>query len=59
VRPGGLQPPFAPGRATGRGHPADDGGRLSVQRLLALAAGVWINWQLGAPAKRSLVTYDH
>jgi hypothetical protein len=26
-----------------------------AQRLLALAAGVWCNWQLGAPIKRSLV----
>jgi Transposase DDE domain len=30
-----------------------------AQRLLALAAGVWWNWQLGAPIKRSLVAYDH
>jgi hypothetical protein len=30
-----------------------------AQRLLALAAGVWFNWQLGAPLKRSLVAYDH
>jgi hypothetical protein len=30
-----------------------------AQRLLALAAGVWWNWQLGAPVKRSLVAYDH
>ncbi len=29
-----------------------------AQRLLALAAGVWFNWQLGDPA-RSLVAYDH
>jgi hypothetical protein len=29
------------------------------QRLLALAAGIWWNWQLGAPDKRSLVAYDH
>jgi hypothetical protein len=27
--------------------------------LLALAAGVWFNWQLEAPVKRSLVAYDH
>jgi hypothetical protein len=31
----------------------------AAQRLLALAAGVWFNWQLGAPVKRSLVAYDH
>ena len=29
-----------------------------AQRLLALAAGIWFNWQLAAPA-RSLVAYDH
>jgi hypothetical protein len=29
-----------------------------AQRLLALAASVWFNWQLGAPVKRSLVAYD-
>jgi hypothetical protein len=29
------------------------------QRLLALAAGIWFNWQLGAEDKRSLVAYDH
>jgi hypothetical protein len=31
----------------------------TAQRLLALAAGVWFNWQLGAPVKRSLLAYDH
>jgi hypothetical protein len=30
-----------------------------AQRLLALAASVWFNWQLRAPVKRSLVAYDH
>ena len=30
-----------------------------AQRLLALAAGVWFNWQLDQPIKRSLVAYDH
>jgi hypothetical protein len=30
-----------------------------AQRLLALAAGVWFNWQIDAPVKRSLVAYDH
>jgi hypothetical protein len=30
-----------------------------AQRLLALAAGVWFNWQINAPVKRSLVAYDH
>jgi hypothetical protein len=30
-----------------------------AQRLAALAAAIWCNWQLGAPIKRSLVAYDH
>jgi hypothetical protein len=30
-----------------------------AQRLLALASGIWFNWQTGAPDKRSLVAYDH
>jgi hypothetical protein len=30
-----------------------------AQRLLALAACVWFNWQLGAEHTRSLVAYDH
>jgi Transposase DDE domain len=30
-----------------------------AQRLLALAAGVWFNWQLAVPTKRSLLAYDH
>ena len=30
-----------------------------AQRLLALAAAVWFNWQLDTPDKRSLVAYDH
>jgi hypothetical protein len=30
-----------------------------AQRLLALAACIWWNWQIGAPRKRSLVAYDH
>jgi hypothetical protein len=28
-------------------------------RLLALAAAIWHNWQIGAPIKRSLIAYDH
>jgi len=42
------------------------GGRLPaglwarvVQRLLALNAAIWFNWQLGAPVKRSLIAFDH
>jgi hypothetical protein len=30
-----------------------------AQRLLALAACIWWNWQTGQPDKRSLVAYDH
>ena len=30
-----------------------------VQRLLALYAVIWFNWQIGAPVKRSLIAYDH
>jgi hypothetical protein len=30
-----------------------------IQRLLALNAVIWHNWQIGAPVKRSLVAYDH
>ena len=30
-----------------------------VQRLLALNAAIWHNWQVDAPIKRSLIAYDH
>jgi hypothetical protein len=30
-----------------------------AQRLLALAAAIWWNWQIDAPDKRSLLAYDH
>lgn len=30
-----------------------------AQRLLALTAAIWWNWQIGASNKRSLVAYDH
>jgi len=30
-----------------------------VQRLLALNAAIWHNWMIGAPVKRSLISYDH
>jgi hypothetical protein len=30
-----------------------------VQRLLALNAVIWFNWQIGTPVKRSLIAYDH
>ncbi|MGP5699047.1 IS982 family transposase [Glutamicibacter arilaitensis] len=28
-------------------------------KLLAMAAGIWHNWKIDAPRKRSLVAYDH
>jgi Transposase DDE domain len=44
----------------------DHGGRTTrgvyarvAARLLALAAGIWHNWRIGAPVKRSLIAYDH
>jgi hypothetical protein len=30
-----------------------------IQRLLALNSCIWFNWQIGAPVKRSLTSYDH
>jgi len=30
-----------------------------AQRLLALTAGIWHNWLIDAPCKRSLVAYNH
>jgi hypothetical protein len=30
-----------------------------VQRLLALNACIWHNWNIGTPVKRSLIAYDH
>ncbi|MEU1393949.1 hypothetical protein ABZ444_48755, partial [Nonomuraea sp. NPDC005730] len=29
------------------------------QRVLALNAAIWHNWNTGAPVKRSLTAYDH
>ena len=30
-----------------------------AQRLLAMAATIWHNWQGAEPVKRSLIAYDH
>jgi len=30
-----------------------------AQRLLAMAAGIWHNWNTGVTSKRSLIAYDH
>lgn len=44
----------------------DHGGRTAhgvlarvAQRLLALTAGIWLNWLYDLPDKRSLIAYDH
>jgi hypothetical protein len=42
----------------GGGVPAGPWARI-VQRLLALNAAIWQNWQIGALVKRSLIGYDH
>jgi hypothetical protein len=61
---GGLRAPSIPSKtssdwnATGGRTPAGVWVRVA-QRLLALASGIWWNWQIGAPDKRSLVAYDH
>jgi hypothetical protein len=34
-------------------------GTRVAQRLLALAAAVWHNWNTHAPRKRNLTAYDH
>jgi hypothetical protein len=44
-------------RHGGRG-PAGLWARI-IQRLLALNAAIWFNWQIDAPVKRSLIAYDH
>ncbi|GAB3751274.1 IS982 family transposase [Nocardiopsis nanhaiensis] len=31
----------------------------TAQRLLAMAAVIWHNWETNAPVKRSLIAYDH
>jgi hypothetical protein len=33
--------------------------RAVGQRLLAMAACIWHNWQISAEDKRSLIAYDH
>jgi len=30
-----------------------------AQRLLAMAAGIWHNWETGVTSKRSLIAFDH
>ena len=52
-----LKSQLGPEHHGGRG-PAGLWARV-VQRLLALNAVIWHNWQIGAPVKRSLIAYDH
>ena len=45
---------------TAEGMPAPAGIFTRIaQRLLALAAYIWHNWQISAEDKRSLIAYDH
>jgi hypothetical protein len=30
-----------------------------LRRLPTLNAAIWLNWQIGAPVKRSVIAYDH
>jgi len=30
-----------------------------AQRILAMAAGIWQNWETEVTRKRSLIAYDH
>jgi hypothetical protein len=52
--PAARQPACRPGPCRSPGQPA-----TALQRLLALNAAIWHNWQIGAPVKRSLIAYDH
>jgi len=51
------QGPARPGTAW-RPHPSRGAHRV-VQRLLALAACVWFNWQVGLEPHCSLIAHDH
>lgn len=42
-----------------RAHKPDGLFARVIQRLLALNAGVWHNWTIGAQRKRSLIAFDH
>lgn len=42
-----------------RAHKPDGLFARVIQRLLALNAGIWHNWMIGADRKRSLIAYDH
>lgn len=42
-----------------RAHKPDGLFTRVIQRLLALNAGVWHNWAIGAERKRSLIAFDH
>jgi hypothetical protein len=42
-----------------RAHKPDGLFARVIQRLLALNAGLWHNWMIGAERKRSLIAYSH
>ena len=52
-----LQEPARPG-TTRRPRPRRPVGPRGTRRLLALNAAIWSNRQIGAPVKRSLISYD-
>jgi len=59
---GGSEPEAATPRVAGKAAPVAGHAGLwvrIVQRLLALNACIWLNWQAGAPVKRSLIADDH
>jgi hypothetical protein len=55
-----MSPPLSgPSRAEIHGGRVPAGLRARiVQRLLALNAAIWFNWQIDAPVKRSLIACD-
>jgi hypothetical protein len=58
---GQSQKPLRP-RVAGQAVPAAGHAGLRariVQQLLALNACIWLNWQAGAPVKRSLIAHGH
>jgi hypothetical protein len=64
--PGACEPQIESVNQALKGQLEDHGGRTPtgaltriVQRLLALAAGIWHNWTTGTTRKRSLIAYDH
>ena len=56
---GQSEPEAATVRAAGEAVPVAGLWARIVQRLLALNACIWLNWQAGAPVKCSLIAYGH